>query len=1092
MRARQFHFGEWLVDSQACTVRHDADTASVAVEPRAMDVLIALCTASGEILSTDELLRLCWDGIVVGENQVHKAIAQLRRVLRDSAGDARYIENIRKRGYRTVAPVQAIVGGSHSPVAESWIHDSPFVGLDAFGEDHAKVFFGRDSAVAGLRRAFLAQIDARRAFTLVLGPSGSGKTSLVQAGLLPSLQQDGREFRLADAIALDLGDVGALPLTTAIGGALLDLEIDGGPLLEGYSAERLGDLLAETSGTGLPEPLRAVVDGHPIARSVLFIDRLEAVFDSATIDDRQRRRFLTALDRLAGSGTVAVIAACRNDFYPSVAGEPLLMGGKAEGGHFDLAPPTRAEIAQMIRLPALAAGLHFGVDPESKAQLDDILCEDSANAPDALPLLQYTLQELYLQRTSNRELTIAAYRALGGIGGAIGRRAEATLNELPEASRLSLPGVLSLSITIGGADDAVRSRRIPWSALTSDDERRLVRIFVQQRLFVSHVYDGEPVFGVAHESMLRQWPRAARWIADHRQALNARSRLEGSTRRWMIEDRRGDLLLPAGKLLEEARELIALKSIPLSAEVATFVSASVGRARRAERRRLGASIGFAAIAVVAMLLGMQANRAETVAERRTHQAEDLMGFMVGNFADKLRPLGRLDLLADIGQKALSYFDDSRQTVLSSEARQQEARALETIAEVARARADPKTARDALLLAKTLLEAELAQNTETADLLKNLGADAFWLGQISYDQGKLDDAEDYFQQYRRYSERMAARDPEDVDAWIEMSYATNSLGSVEQARGDNHAAAAAFEASVAEKRRALVRRPDDRDLRAGLADSLSWLGSTRQTEGELHAAFDLFEQEIAELTALKDAAPSEFQWTYRLVAALHRHVLLLDAMGKDDDAMEDLHRAKAMAQSLTAHDPSNRTWQWSLLNLDVAEGELLSGQGRLDEALALQNATDARLASLTSIDPANLDSRHLQAVDLIEIGVTLLELNRPKEAYDRLAAIVERLRSERAQTGPSVDLDQRLAKGLIQLGQAARALHDPSSAVAACTEAISLIQPIILGHAKDYHLEVLSVYAHFCLDQRDEVSETITWLSSIGYYQKRYQQIISQI
>ena len=73
----------------------------------------------------------------------------------------------------------------------------------------------------------------------------------------------------------------------------------------------------------------------------------------------------------------------------------------------------------MIRRPALVAELSFGVDPESQAQLDDMLCEGTAENPDALPLLQYTLHELYLQRSHNRELTVAAYRALGGIGGAM-------------------------------------------------------------------------------------------------------------------------------------------------------------------------------------------------------------------------------------------------------------------------------------------------------------------------------------------------------------------------------------------------------------------------------------------------------------------------------------------------------------------------------------------------------------------------------------------------------------------------------------------------------------------------------------------------
>jgi eukaryotic-like serine/threonine-protein kinase len=97
-RARFFHFGDWLVDREACLLTHDTAQKPVPVEPRAMDVLVTLCTHAGEILSVDALLHLCWDGVVVGENQVHKAIAQLRRILGDSAGNARYIENIRKRG----------------------------------------------------------------------------------------------------------------------------------------------------------------------------------------------------------------------------------------------------------------------------------------------------------------------------------------------------------------------------------------------------------------------------------------------------------------------------------------------------------------------------------------------------------------------------------------------------------------------------------------------------------------------------------------------------------------------------------------------------------------------------------------------------------------------------------------------------------------------------------------------------------------------------------------------------------------------------------------------------------------------------------
>jgi DNA-binding winged helix-turn-helix (wHTH) protein/tetratricopeptide (TPR) repeat protein len=1093
-RAKIFQFGDWLVDSETCTLKHDAAPKAVTVEPRAMDVLVALCRHSGDVLSADELLRLCWDGVVVGENQVHKAIAQLRRILGDSAGSARYIENIRKRGYRTVAPVKALPGIRAFAGDQSWSDSSPFVGLDPFSETHSAVFFGRDEATARLRDAVTAQVYAGRALVLVFGPSGSGKTSLIQAGLLPALRRSDPGFQVIGTTTLDLGDIGEVPLTTAIGGALLDLEINGDALMAGQSAESIGATLTTADPAALQVALQAALHraapDQPNARVVVFVDRLEALFNAPTIGDQQRSQFLAALDALAVSGAVIVIAACRNDFYPDVAREPVLMKGKAAGAHFDVGPPTRAEIAQMIRRPAMVANLSFGVDPETQAQLDDMLCDGTAANPDALPLLQYTLHELYLQRSNNRELTVAAYRALGGIGGALGRRAEATLNSLPERSRASLAHILSMIVTVN--DESVRSRRIPWSALTNNHERILVRTFVEQRLFVSLVYDGESVFGIAHEAMLRQWPRVVIWISDHRQALRTRTRLEGTARRWVEEGQRADLLLPRGRLLEEARELLGSAQISLNTDVTALIAASVWKEKVADHRRVGALIGFALIAMLAAALGIRAHQAEIVADQRRHEAEDLMDFMVGDFADKLRPLGRLDLLAGVGEKALSYFGDVRPSDLSVAAREQQARALQTIGEVARSRADPNAARRALLLAKTLLDTNLTQGHESAALLRDLGADAFWLGQISLDQGQLDEAETWFRQYQDYSDRMMAREPDNVDAWVEVSYASNSLGSVAQARGDNRAAAAAFERSIALKRRAVTRRPDDHVLHAELADSLSWLGSARQAQGELRQAILLFEQEQAELLALRAAAPTELNWTYRLVGAVQRHASLLQATGDDAAAATELRSAVALAQGLTQHDPTNRLWQRELLSLETLTAQAQANLGELRQALELQTSTATGLADLTRLDPTNQAWMLLESANLLNLGESLLRLGRPQEARERFQAALDKMRHGTGQASGKTELEQKKARGLIGLAQARLDLGEHAAALQSCQEAIAILQPLVHNDAHDYYTQDLWVRSHLCVDQGDQVTAANRWLAQIGYRQAGYIRLLSQL
>lgn len=1054
-----------------------------------MDVLVALCSRPGEIFSAEDLLRSCWDGLAVGDNQVHKAIAQLRKLLGDDPGQVRYIENIRKRGYRTVAPVTIASDLAASGSPGDWSEESPFVGLEAFDESRSAVFFGRDTAIAALRDTILRQAAMPDGGpVLVLGASGSGKTSLIRAGLLPALRRPDQPFRLLDSSMLDMGDISDMSLLMAVGGALLDLEVAGEPLLNGHSAETIAAALADDQPVAVDALFAAM---PPDTRVLLFVDRLEAIFNNPAVEEGQRRGFLTGLDRLARTGAVLVLAACRNDFYPDVAREPVLMAAKAAGAHFDLAPPSRAEIMQMIRMPALAAGLSFGMDEESKAQLDDILCDGTADNPDALPLLQYTLHELYLQRSTSRELTVAAYRALGGIGGAIGKRAEATLNELPEASRLCLPQVLSLIVTMGGSgvtDGAARSRRMPWSSLGSEMERILVRTFVQQRLFVSLVYDGVPVFGVAHEAMLRQWPRVTGWIAQHRQALNARSRLEESARRWTEEGRRVDLLLPRGKQLEEARELTRQVQIPLSGDVRAFITASARRERQADQRRFVISLGFGLVALVALLLGLRANQAEDMAEHRRRQAEDLMNFMVGDFAEKLRPLGRLDLLSDIGGKALSYFGNSNINDLSPEARMQQARALQTIAEVARARADPDAARSALLLAKKLLDANLAQGIESLDLLKDLGADAFWLGQIALDANKFDEAEEYFKQYEFHTERMNQLSPEDVDAWIELSYARNSLGSVYRGQGNSEKAGEYFRSSLELKRRALERRPDDRGLRAELADTLSWLGTVREQEGELQQALGLYEQEQVELRALRAAAPSEFRWTYDHVTALHRYARLLDAMGRGDEADAAVTEGQQLAQSLVLHDPSNRIWQHALLRINWVAAGIWVERRPMPMVLALQKETADKLAVLTRENPTNAVWRQVETANAIFLGETLLRMGQVSEARQHLKQILE---SADSRMGKDVVFAQHLTLGLLFLSEAEKRLGHQEEAQKYCRQVVNLLQPIIAVDGKRFSVQDSWVRAHICLGETDKVSESVKWLAKIGYKRPSYVRFISK-
>lgn len=1067
--ANSFQFGDWTVHPRRCLVESEAGERSVKLEPRVMNVLVVLCSRPGEIFNLEDLLRQCWDGVTVGENQVHKAISQLRRVLDGEDGTARHIENVRKRGYRTIAPV-SLPSGDTRPAPIAWTEGSPYLGLDPFDEAHASLFFGREAAVSALLELTRERLRDNHALVLILGPSGSGKTSLVRAGLVPALRRTWRTAHPLSIVTLDLADVGDIPLLSVLGSALLDMEIAGEPVFNGRSADEIGRELAD--GPQMP----AIAPGDE--RFLLFVDRLEALFGDVADSAGQRQRFLVALERLATSGRFIVVAACRNDFYPNVVNEPVLMSAKAHGGHFDLTPANRAEITAMIQRPAALAGLGFETDTDTNMPLDLILCEAAAGNPDALPLLQYTLQELYDQRSTRRELTITAYRSLGGVEGAIGRRAEMVLSGLPEPMRNALTRLLPLMITLNPHDGSVRGRQVSWAKLTDEAERRLVTRLVEHRLFVSLSKDGDVVFGVAHEALLRQWPRVVQWISSHRQALHAKARLEGAAQRWSGEARRTDLLLPRGLLLEEALSLTRHPAIDLNEECNTLIAASVGRARRGDRLRLASMAAFALIALAAAFFAITANHAENLAARRQHQAEDLMNFMVGDFADKLRPLGRLDLLSDVGAKALDYFTEIHPDQLSVAERHGQARALTAIAEVARGHADPKSALSALNLASQLLNRNLlADAGDEAALRKDLGANAFWRGQIALDQGRPDDAWKAFDEYRTHAERMVAIDPDNVDAWIELSYALNSLGSAAQRRSDLAGAAEAFERSITLKRQALARRPDDRDILAGLANSHSWLGSVRRREGALRAALALFEEEQAILNALRAAAPhSESSWSHRLVIAMRRRAELLADLGDVDAAEREYVAAHTLALDLTRQDPANRLWKRVLLGIDTNLGELLSYQGRLTEALQLQQATAASMQELTRQDPANKEWGTLAFINQVYLARTLLHLNRADGARQLLASALASF--DQIDRQGDAELIRHLAQGHILLAKIKETAGE--GGINECHKALSLLEPLFLIERKNINYQIAWVDANICIGNVEETTTSIGFLDSSGY------------
>ncbi len=489
---------------------------------------------------------------------------------------------------------------------------SPYRGLERFDFDHALIYCGRTQAVAEAIDALRRLAERGTPFLLVAGMSGAGKSSFARAGVLPMLVQP----RVIEGdiawrwATLRPGDVPDAPLESVAAALLSD-----GALPElaegGMTRAELAAMLGERPDAALPMLSLALAraasarSGRPAesAKLVLVVDQLDEIFTQASITEETRNAFANALAALARSGKVWVIATLRSDLFARMAELPSAFSELAHGdGFYELRAPSPAEIGQMIRRPARIAGVTFERRADTDEGLDDVLRDAAAAQPASLPLLEFALDEMLKSCTATKTLTFAAYEALGGLEGALRARAEGTFAALTPAAQAALSAVIArlVQVRLDGVVGQTRAKRAALDAIAGGTE--LVDAFVAARLFVvDRGADGKPVVGVAHEALLREWPRVSGWIEENRAFLNVRARVAAAQALWTAADCSEPNLLPSGRLLQEAEALLGQRSELLSEHERAFVEASLQRAARERRSRQ--LLWAAAAALVLVIAG---------------------------------------------------------------------------------------------------------------------------------------------------------------------------------------------------------------------------------------------------------------------------------------------------------------------------------------------------------------------------------------------------------------------------------------------------------------------------------------------------------
>ena len=940
-------------------------------------------------------------------------------------------ETLRKVIERRIA---AHAAGTDHAAAPIWLGE-PFRGLEPYEFEHAPIFFGRDAQITKATEQLAANAAAGTAFLLVSGASGSGKSSLVKAAVIPRLMKPQRitgaafvrrvVFRagaggadpflgLAQALIRDGGQEGVgLPELVEAGQDAHELaaHLRGAANNPGYA---FGNVLGRLTQAGRAE---GKLLAYEEAKLTLVVDQLEELFTIAGISVEDRNQFIALLGGLARSGHVWVVVTLRADFWHRAAEIPALLT-LAEGlGRIDVAAPSPAELAEIIRKPATAAGLIFEAHPTTGLGLDVVLAEDAAAAPGVLPLLSFALAELYRDAKARGAsvLTHASYQALGGLEGAIAKRAEEVVDSLPDAAKAALPRVLRALATVTAANDHVPvSRSTPLSTFgEGTPARQLVDALIAARLLVADESAAVPTVRLAHEALIGRWQRARDQLTADRRDLETRAEVEDQFKRWR-EARGSSQLLLRNPDLANGVDLARRWGDEIDPAVRDYVKRSGRRARLAQTLTGVAALVFALVAIAAGFEYVAANHARQEAEAQRARAESTLATAVKyvnndifNLAGRFRNVVGVPtfLIKTIIENARELSDTlqaqlAQSGLVTPELRLSQGTALIESVDTLLAIGDTRGAFAAAKRAREIMEALVTDVPNNIDMQHELAVaygkvgnvqvatGHFDLGLKSYDdelaimdrlvkvapknveweedlalthdsigdvrvtQGRLDDALHTYRDSLEIRQRLAKADPNDPSLQNDFSLSYEKVGDVLAAQDHLPDALRSYFNSLAIREKLAKANPDNTLLQRNLSISYLKIGDVQLKQNNQDYASQYYRDALEIRQRLAKSDPGNASWQEDLSVCLDRIGDVQITQGHYSDAFQSYRESLGIRERLAKSDTGNADWQRNLALAYARLGYAYHNTGDRTQALSQVRRGEAIIVALTKLAPNN--------------------------------------------------------------------------------------------------------------------------------------------
>lgn len=511
----------------------------------------------------------------------------------------------------------------------------PYKGLAFFdfNDQDPQYFYGRETLINQL-------IDkvCENNFLAVLGASGSGKSSAVRAGLLHRLR---------------LGEI--LPGS------------DRWKIYEPFTpGEHPLKSLEQVVGVK-PEQLQALVKATPTDKVLLVVDQFEEVFTLCRDKTEREQFFKYLLDALKQLGNkLCLVLAMRADFQGKCSEQEYGgLAAKIDQNLVRVMPMSKDELKQAIIEPGKKVGL------EIDRELVNQMIEDVSGSPGDLPLMQYTLTELWKQQTLGR-LTINDYTRLGGVKEALRKRANQIYASLSTEEQLIAKQIFLELTHLGEGTEDTRRQVRQEDLVTERRSRELVEEVLQRLAEEKLVVTGEQEFegkrvavvNIAHEALIRNWDLLGKWLKENREALLRKQDIEEAAKDWRENcNRGGEAYLLQGTRLAAAEDYLQryAETFPLTGLAQEFVQRSI-KHRQRNRRNLVVTIsavflGLSGLTGWALIEGADAQiRADSASSESLFASDRKLESLVASLraAKRLKnPLGAIGAKTDTRIQAVT-------------------------------------------------------------------------------------------------------------------------------------------------------------------------------------------------------------------------------------------------------------------------------------------------------------------------------------------------------------------------------------------------------------------------------------------------------